>query len=375
MRRKTSILLLVFLITLLVSVGVTIPFALARFIRDDNLSKPEPITRFYVINESEISIGKPEVFYRIILENQEGTTVNYEMKVQAAGKIVFNEEMQLNSSKILNKTISLNPNFTGEYMKLEFLLYKDNEIYRSRVFQVAPAAGYNYTSIRITNITKNEAKKTREEMGAKEPYIKQKNGNIIMYTFNSGEKLDLKVQDYNVSIGDAVYTTAAKEDNIIFLGETYEKILLDTANYLYPIITDMKDIKVKVNENFKLKNGYTFTLMDVKDKNLKIRVFENKIARDIISTENSTIQYWKMEDGYKTQKTIQIYPKNTSQDELVLDVKQYGGKKVILVGNKYGEFQVTNVTIDSITMKNIQPIEIEPEKEITLINGKIKIKV
>ena len=86
------------------------------------------------------------------------------------------------------------------------------------------------------------------------------------------------------------------------------------------------------------------------------------------------MEYWKEIDDYKKSKVIMIKPKQVNQDELVFDIIQFGDQKVVMVGDKYGEFQVTDISNNSITLKNIQPIEIETEKVLTLMDGKIKIK-
>lgn len=517
--KKTGKLLLLLLILLLASAGVSASFFLTKFTGKEPQPQLEPTTRFYVTNESEIFFGKP-AFYRMILENQEGEGVNYQLKVRLAGEEIHNEEIMLNSSEILNQTISFIPNFGGDYLKLEFLLYKDNESYRTRVFQVAPAIDYsivsslavappllqnsdmekdsawkfsgreftgNYTAsewssgrrayqikaakgvkknsfgsiiqnfssenngfaslsldvksnnasyyiqavmndkvlwenytgtdwqriklpvllkkssrLELKVIAKNDTRsgittwldnivfanyssvkieKISKVAKQAEPYTKQKSGDIIVYKFNTGEKLELKVSKGNVSKDNAVYTTANKDNNIIFMGERYEKILPVTASVLLLIIMDVKDKKLKINESIKLQNGYAVTLKQIQNRSLHFSISkDNRTVREITSAGNSSIEYWKYinefkKDDYKKQKVIKIIPGNITRSEVVLDIIQYGNKKIVSAGNKYGEFQVTGVTSDSIIMKNIQPLKIEAGKEISLMSGKIKIKV
>jgi len=88
--------------------------------------------------------------------------------------------------------------------------------------------------------------------------------------------------------------------------------------------------------------------------------------------KNSSAEYWKEIGEYKKQKVLKIFAKNVYQDEIAMDIIQYGKNKMIVVGNQYGEFQVTNLNKDSIAMKNVQAIKINGE-EISLMGGKIII--
>lgn len=516
-----KVMLLFFMTLLLVGAGISVSFAITKLTADEPVPKPEPTTRFYVINESEIYFGKP-AFYRIIVENQEGNTTDYELKAKLAGEELYGEAITLNQSDIFNQTISFIPDRAGDYQKLEFPLYKGNELYRTRVFQVSPEIesisasnyslaskltitppklqnsdmekniGWNFTGTEFTGnytgsekssgnrsyqikaekgvkkdssgsikqnfssdkkgfvslsfdakssnasyhlqamvndeivwenttgkdwqrinlpvflknsnvlelkvIAKNDTKSgivlwldnikfenystvkieniSKAKKPEKELYIMQKKGDIIIYKFNTGEKLELKVSKGSVNRGDAVYTTANKEDRIIFLGEAYEKILPGTANLLLPVRMELKDKKLKINESIELNDGYAVKLKNIQNDSLYISIYKNKKALwDIISKGNSSIEYWKEIDDYKKQKAIKLIPSKINTSEAVFNITQYGEKKSIFTGNKYVEFQVTSVTKDSIIMKNIQPITTETGKEISLINGKIKIKV
>ncbi len=310
------------------------------------------------MNESEIFYGKP-VSYRIILENQEGKTIDYEMKVRLAGKEIYTKSIRLNSGSGFNQTISFTPNITDGYPKLEFLLYKDNETYRTLVSQVIPDLVSQVIPEHDLIVTQ----------------VPQKNGDIISYKLNTGEKLELKIIKDSVKPEDAIYTTSSEENKIIFLGETYEKILPTMVNFLYPVILDLKDETLKINETFKLKPGFTVTLKKITNQNLQLSISENnRTVRDISAAGNSPIIYWKEIDDYKKYKAIMINPKQVSQDELVFDVIQYGDKKTVMVGDKYGEFQVTDIANNSITLKNTLPIKIGTG-EVSLMDGKIKIRV
>jgi hypothetical protein len=59
----------------------------------------------------------------------------------------------------------------------------------------------------------------------------------------------------------------------------------------------------------------------------------------------------------------------------MFDITQYGDKKRVLIGDNYEEFKIVNITQDSIIMKNTLPLSILTGNDLSLIKGKIKIKV
>ncbi len=501
--------------------GVGASFALSKLVGHDPQPQPqsELTTRFFVINESEIVFGKP-AFYSILIENHEIDNVTYELKARMSGQEIYNKTIKMNGSDSLNLTIKLNPNISGGYQKLEFLLYKGNEIYKTRVFQVLPEINYslapnltvpppslqnsdmekdiswkfygkeftgNYTTsdwsslkrsyqiktlkatkasafgslvqnfssgkegfaslsfdvksnnasyftqalvngdivwenssgkdwkrvripvfLKISNtlefkvIAKNDTKfgitswwdnikfenyssfkieNIKREQEEFKPYTKQQRGNIIVYKFNSGEKLELKVSKDTIDKGNGIYTTTVNRNNIIFLGETYEKVLPSSLNYLYPVAMDGKNKKLKINETLQLKYGYSVTLKQINNQTIKLKIsLNNKTVRDIISKGNSSIEYWRYRnqsdvDDYKKYKVVQINPRKINQNEIIFDINQYGDPRVILFGSKYGDFQVTNITENTITLKNNKSLKLEAGKVLSLMGGRIKINV
>lgn len=338
--------------------GLVTALAFAEFMVKEPDTQPDFTTRFYVINESkEIIFGKP-VSYRTIIENQEGTKVNYDLKVRSAGEVVYIQEISLDSNQGLNQTVSFIPNLTSDYQKLEFLLYRNNELYRTRVFQVS------------------QANHDLKYISAIENYSVQSIDGIVVYTFNTGEKLELKATNEIVGKDDAIYTSANKGNNIIFLGETYEKSLPNSAKFLNPIIMQDFNITLKINENLKLENDYLVTLIHIDENAMRFRISKgNKILRDIASIDKSPVEYWIEINEFRKEKMIRIIPKEINSNMVMFDIIQYGRNKVINIENKYGEFQITQITEDAIIMKNIQEIKIEPGKDILLINDTIRIKV
>ncbi|MCX9084245.1 MAG: S-layer protein domain-containing protein [Candidatus Methanoperedens sp.] len=374
---NTNRIIPILLIIIYGAAGLVAALAFTELMVDEPNVQPELTTRFFVIDENEeMAIGKP-VSYRTIIENQEGINWNYDLKVRSAGEIVYDQQISLDSNKGLNQTIAFIPNLTSDYQKLEFLLYRNNELYRTRVFQVS-LANYGLKPIEMVAPISPQNSITVDSMGLEptDNYNIQLLNGIIMYSFKTGEKLELRPTNEIVSKEDAIYTTASKGRNIIFLGETYEKTLPNSAKFLTPVIVEDFNKTLKINENLELKNGYMVTLIQMDKNAVKFRISRNnKKLWDIASLDNSPVEYWREINDLRKEKMIRIIPREIYPESIVFDIIQYGSNKVINIENKYGEFQVTQITEDAIIMKNIQEIKIEPGKVISLANDKIRIKV
>ncbi len=136
--KKTVHVALVLFILLLIAGGTLAYSAISRIAGEEIKIQPGPVTRFYVTNDSEIRVGTPAL-YNVTIENQEGVAMEYGLKVQLAGREIYNQEIMLENNANSNQIVSFIPRLTGDYQKIEFLLYKGNEPYKIRVFQILPA--------------------------------------------------------------------------------------------------------------------------------------------------------------------------------------------------------------------------------------------
>lgn len=389
-KNKGNLLLMFFLFFLPIAGGVAGVFIVVSNLAVEGTKPPyEPATHFYVKNETEIITEKP-VVYNVTLENREGEKVEYGLKVRLDGKEIHNEQIILQNNETLNEAISVIPNLKGNPQKLEFVLNKGIKQFRNYVFQIIPSIDYSHAAainpkllkksetvennLQITNATK-------EDIIQENDYTVEKNEDTIIYKFDTGERLEMKVKDGVVSEGDAVYSTVSDENRIVFIQEPYEKIFPTSITYLYPVILDIKDKELPINDTLNIKNGYSVTLREIDSQKingevLKIEISkDNRIVREIISQRNSPIEFWNLIDDFKKDKILRIIPSSISETEILIDITQFGNKKRFSVGDKFEEFEIVNITEDSIIMKNIQPLSILTGTDLTLIKGKIKIKV
>ncbi len=363
-------------------------FAITKLTAEEIKLPSEPVTHFYVKNENEIIAEKPAV-YRVMLENREGVKVDYGLKVLLDGKDIYNQQIILQNNDISNETVSVIPDMKGDYQKLEFVLSKGIEPFRTYVFQIIPSIGYGQfqkitpPSLQNNEIIDNkvESPPVEKEGTESSTYTVEKNGSTIIYKFKSGERLELTVRDGIVNIGDAVYSTVSDGESIVFIQEMYEKIYPNSLTYLYPIILRTQDNKLSINDTLKLKNGYSVILREIDSQKINREILkidiskDNRIVREIISNGNSPIEYWHQIDDYKKERIIRIIPTSISSNDIIFDVTQYGDKKQFLIGNRYEEFKIEDITPDSIIMKNTLPLNLESGKVLSLIKGKLQINV
>lgn len=386
--KKSQIAMFLFLIFFPAAGAMGAYFAITELTAEEIQPSSEPVTLFHVKNETEIISEKPAV-YRVKLENREGVKVDYGLKILLDGKEVKNQQIILQNNEISNQAFSIIPDLKGSYQKLEFVLSKGIEPFRTYVFQIIPSTGYgqfpkiNPLSLQNKETIDNKAESSQVEKESTQSstYTVEKNGSTNIYKFKSGERLELTVRDGIVNIGDAVYSTVSDGDSIVFIQEMYEKIYPNSLASLYLIILRTQDNKLSINETLKLKNGYSVTLREIDSQNinketLKIDILkDNKIVREIISQANSPIEYWHQINDYKKERIIRIIPTSISSNDIMFDITQYGTKKQVFIGNRYEEFKIEDITQDSIIMKNTRPLNLEVGKVLSLIKGKIQIKV
>lgn len=386
--KNSQILIFIFLIFLPVAGAMGTYFAITKLTEEEIKLPSEPVTHFYVKNENEIIDEKPAV-YRVMLENREGVKVDYGLKVLLDGNEIYNQQIILQNNDISNETVSVTPEMKGDYQKLEFMLSKGVEPFRTYVFQIIPSTGNGqFQKITPPSLKNKEIIDTKVEYPTVEregtegsTYTVEMNGSNIIYKFKSGERLELTVRDGVVNIGDAVYSTVSDENIIVFIQEIYEKIYPNSLTFLYPIILSTQDNKFSINETLKFKNGYSVILREIDSRNINREILkidiskDNKIVREIISNGNSPIEYWHTIDDYKKERIMRIIPTSISSNEITFDITQYGNKKQFMIGNRYEEFKIEDITQDSMIMKNTLPLNLEAGKVLSLIKGKIQIKV
>lgn len=97
----------------------------------------EKFTEFYILGlegkaadyPTEYKIGESEEVIMGVV-NHEYEDVEYTFKLKLQDNILYEESFILSNEEKLEKKIEIKPDTTGENMKLQFLLFKNDELYR-----------------------------------------------------------------------------------------------------------------------------------------------------------------------------------------------------------------------------------------------------
>lgn len=125
--RPSKILTIILIFSIIIAIGmlvyvITIPKIGERF------------TEFYILNSSS---EKADVYPNNLkfnsptnilvgVSNHEYSVVNYTVKINLDKNILNSEQLNLNNNETWQKNITILPNKIGKDMRLEFLLYKEN---------------------------------------------------------------------------------------------------------------------------------------------------------------------------------------------------------------------------------------------------------
>lgn len=98
----------------------------------------EKTTRFEVLDSEggkdyphNLYLGQPEVF-TVKVENNEQQRVNYNLEVKLGGVTHHTENIVLEDGEKWEERLRLTPSVLGDFLELEFLLYKDSELYKHK---------------------------------------------------------------------------------------------------------------------------------------------------------------------------------------------------------------------------------------------------
>lgn len=180
----------------------------------------------------------------------------------------------------------------------------------------------------------------------------------------------------------ATYTATAHEGRIWYIGREYATIDNDNPSRLKMILIDTED-KITLNSNRTnfLEEGYELIFSDVAIDSASV-VFELKKDGKIVEIEtvkkDDYFVYKKDIGGLQTEvikfKVIGIFQEEMNVVQ-IKDLIQYSDKPVIIKeGDRFGEFEVKQITSSQIVLKNIVPIQLPLDTETAILNGAIKFK-
>jgi len=208
-----------------------------------------------------------------------------------------------------------------------------------------------------------------------------------------------------VEKGQAVYRTRAHSNALSFLGNTYELVNPNRSGYISNTIANKKIILYD-NGTGDFNNRYNISFQRADDRiRLNIRKFmekdQQKLLNETIKSNitffpdiyyemftgrdgdlrksnvlgtGDTFEYWIEYREDTKYKAISGELEAVNNNSIELSMSEYDIPFEITPGRMFGEFEVESVTGDTITLRNIKPLQFIPGKEVEILDGILKIK-
>lgn len=196
---------------------------------------------------------------------------------------------------------------------------------------------------------------------------------------HSTEDLTLQFnRDGNVGVGDATYVTRASSGTIWYHGEKYYSVDSLKAETLADIIISSGSKTMKTGDTWALKNGYNITVLTIDgfDGSAVLEVRKNglEITTETMS-KDEIFEYTTMVSGIDNYKILSFKVESVSIDSVrITNLYLYSeSPHQISIGDRYGEFQVDDITADRIIFSN--PANIQLTNPTSLLDTRVMFKV
>jgi uncharacterized membrane protein len=211
-----------------------------------------------------------------------------------------------------------------------------------------------------------------------------------------------------VDIGNAVYRSQSKGNELYFLGNSYWIPNPERINIISGFSSSTKTIPR--NGSIGLENGFTVFLKEMSDDGIEVnlkgnmtssekKVFEylngsnfsgifrdyyfemftttlkkGRLKSNIVFEAGDEFEYWV---EYRVdQMNLLISGKITDIDgnNVTMEVRTYQIPKELLPGMSFGEFEIESFSQGNIILRNTKPIKFEPGTEIPLLGGVLNMR-
>jgi len=209
-----------------------------------------------------------------------------------------------------------------------------------------------------------------------------------------------------VDTGKAVYMTRVHSGSITFMGNTYELSNVNRPGFISNILED-KNVVLEENKTREVE-GYEISYKNIDNQSIKLTIKkaktkEQKKLLNITINSNVTFfpdvyfemfagssrnlyksntlspgdvfEYWIEYQEDRKYKAVSGEFIGFNNSSIEMKIRVYEKPFEIIPGKTYGEFEVENINLDMITLKNNKPLRFMQGKETSIMNGVIKIRV
>jgi S-layer protein (TIGR01567 family) len=190
--------------------------------------------------------------------------------------------------------------------------------------------------------------------------------------------------DRFIAAGNATYTVNVVAGETGFLGQRHRSFNSESADTLSRILvneSDEDEVQLNIGEGYALREGYLMTLKDIFITGgtawLELE-HEGDVVESDVCIEGEVFEYSVSVTGRDVpvfECTIEtIFEDDERGFVLLKSTKQCSDEvKKINIGDRYGEFKVSEITANRIVMKNTESITIDDE--ISILDGWLKFEI
>ena len=172
--------------------------------------------------------------------------------------------------------------------------------------------------------------------------------------------------DNKLKEGDATYTATLKGGQIGFFGQVYAPIGSDKVDLLSQVLVNESKRSIRVQEPYLLKDGYILTCSDITGESILVEITRNGVLVDSnIFSEGEPVVF-KTVYGDDEITFFECEIETLIGETIILrNIRQYSKTPLKLaVGERYGDFRISEITDSRIVLENTEPITISDEDSI-----------
>jgi S-layer protein len=172
--------------------------------------------------------------------------------------------------------------------------------------------------------------------------------------------------DNKVKEGDATYIATLKGGQIGFFGHVYAPIDSDNFNLLSQVLVNESEKSIRVREPYLLRNGYILTCGDITGENILVELTRNGVLVDSNIFSEGELVVFKTAYGNDEITFFECEIETLIGETIILrNIRQYSKTPLKLaLGERYGDFKISEITDSKIVLENTEPITIRDEDSI-----------
>ena len=172
--------------------------------------------------------------------------------------------------------------------------------------------------------------------------------------------------DNKVKEGDATYIATLKGGQIGFFGLVYAPIDSDNLDLLSQVLVNESEKSIRVQEPYLLRNGYILTCGDITGKNILVEFTRNGVLVDSNIFSEGELVVFKTAYGNDEINFFECEIETLIGETIILrNIRQYSRTPLKLaLGERYGDFKISEITDSKIVLENTEPITIRDEDSI-----------